>query len=133
MQQFYLDHRQSALPHHLKEKHLYRLLPQDKLIHLFLYLLLLFRIFMSVYKTEHFFGQLLIVGVGLPIIMQSLVNMGVAVSIFPVTGQPLPLISSGGTSIWMTFLALGIVQSVTAGRMVESDEKNPLSILSEAV
>jgi cell division protein FtsW len=100
---------------------------------LFLYLLLLFRIFMSVYKTEHFFGQLLIVGVGLPIIMQSLVNMGVAVSIFPVTGQPLPLISSGGTSIWMTFLALGIVQSVTAGRMAESDEKNPLAILSEAV
>ena len=100
---------------------------------LFLYLLLLFRIFMSVYKTEHFFGQLLIVGVGLPIIIQSLVNMGVAVSIFPVTGQPLPLISSGGTSIWMTFLALGIVQSVTAGRMAESDEKNPLAILSEAV
>ena len=60
-------------------------------------------------------------------------NMGVAVSIFPVTGQPLPLIISGGTSIWMTFLALGIVQSVTAGRMVESDEKNPLSILSETV
>ena len=75
----------------------------------------------------------MIVGVGLPIIIQSLVNMGVAVSIFPVTGQPLPLISSGGTSIWMTFLALGIVQSVTAGRMVESDEKNPLSILSETV
>jgi cell division protein FtsW len=65
--------------------------------------------------------------------MQSLVKMGVAVSIFPVTGQPLPLISSGGTSIWMTFLALGIVQSVTAGRMAESDEKNPLAILSEAV
>ena len=59
--------------------------------------------------------------------------MGVAVSIFPVTGQPLPLISSGGTSIWMTFLALGIVQSVTAGRMAGNDEKNPLTILSEAV
>ena len=100
---------------------------------LFLYLLLLFRIFMCVYKAYDFFGQLLIIGVGLPIIIQSLVNMGVAVSVLPVTGQPLPLISSGGTSIWMTFLALGIVQSVTAGRMAENDEKNPLAILSEAV
>jgi cell division protein FtsW len=88
---------------------------------------------MCVYKANDFFGQLLIIGVGLPIIIQSLVNMGVAVSVLPVTGQPLPLISSGGTSIWMTFLALGIVQSVTAGRMVENDEKNPLAILSEAV
>ena len=59
--------------------------------------------------------------------------MGVAVSVLPVTGQPLPLISSGGTSIWMTFLALGIVQSVSAGRLAENDEKNPLAILSEAV
>ena len=100
---------------------------------LFLYLLLLFRIFMCVYKAYDFFGQLLIIGVGLPIIIQSLVNMGVAVSVLPITGQPLPLISSGGTSIWMTFLALGIVQSVTAGRMAENDEKNPLAILSEAV
>ena len=100
---------------------------------LFLYLLLLFRIFMCVYKANDFFGQLLIIGVGLPIIVQSLVNMGVAVSVLPVTGQPLPLISSGGTSIWMTFLALGIVQSVTAGRIGENDEKNPLAILSETV
>ena len=100
---------------------------------LFLYLLLLFRIFICVYKAYDFFGQLLIIGVGLPIIIQSLVNMGVAVSVLPVTGQPLPLISSGGTSIWMTFLALGIVQSVSAGRLAENDEKNPLAILSEAV
>ena len=88
---------------------------------------------MCVYKANDFFGQLLIIGVGLPIIIQSLVNMGVAVSVLPVTGQPLPLISSGGTSIWMTFLALGIVQSVSAGRLAENDEKNPLAILSEAV
>ena len=100
---------------------------------LFLYLLLLFRIFMCVYKAYDFFGQLLIIGVGLPIIIQSLVNMGVAVSVLPITGQPLPLISSGGTSIWMTFRALGIVQSVSAGRLAENDEKNPLAILSEAV
>jgi cell division protein FtsW len=101
---------------------------------LFLYLLLLFRIFRSAYKTEHFFGQLLIIGLGLPIIVQALVNMGVAVSIFPVTGQPLPLISSGGTSIWMTFLALGIIQSVLANRTnTEEDKNNPLAILSETL
>ncbi|MGB0260885.1 MAG: FtsW/RodA/SpoVE family cell cycle protein [Flavobacteriaceae bacterium] len=102
---------------------------------LFLYLLLLFRIFRSAYKTEHFFGQLLIIGLGLPIIVQALVNMGVAVSIFPVTGQPLPLISSGGTSIWMTFLALGIIQSVLANRTTkeEDNNNNPLAILSETL
>ncbi|MGB0199613.1 MAG: FtsW/RodA/SpoVE family cell cycle protein, partial [Flavobacteriaceae bacterium] len=101
---------------------------------LFLYLLLLFRIFRSAYKTEHFFGQLLIIGLGLPIIVQALVNMGVAVSIFPVTGQPLPLISSGGTSIWMTFLALGIIQSVLANRTnKQEDNNNPLAILSETL
>ena len=39
--------------------------------------------------------------------------MGVAVELLPVTGQPLPLISSGGTSIWMTCIAIGIILSVT--------------------
>ena len=39
--------------------------------------------------------------------------MGVAVELFPVTGQPLPLISSGGTSIWMTCIAIGVILSVT--------------------
>ena len=45
--------------------------------------------------------------------------MGVAVQLFPVTGQPLPLISTGGTSIWMTFLALGIVLSVSVNKIDE--------------
>jgi cell division protein FtsW len=39
--------------------------------------------------------------------------MGVAVELLPVTGQPLPLISSGGTSLWMTCIAIGIILSVT--------------------
>lgn len=102
---------------------------------LFVYLLLLFRIFISAYKQKSFFGQLLILGVGFPVIMQAFINMGVAVAIFPVTGQPLPLISSGGTSMWMTFLALGIVLSVTANREVSSEktEENPIAVLSETV
>jgi cell division protein FtsW len=63
--------------------------------------------------------------------------MAVAVELFPVTGQTLPLISSGGTSIWMTCLALGIILSVSSKREEikdqESVEDNPLEILSEAL
>ena len=80
---------------------------------LFLYLILLFRIIIISYKSNSDFGKLVALSVGLPIILQALINMGVAVQLFPVTGQPLPLISMGGTSIWTTFLALGILLSVS--------------------
>ena len=58
--------------------------------------------------------------------------MGVAVQLFPVTGQPLPLISTGGTSIWMTFLALGIILSVSSNKMSENqlNKDNPINVLS---
>lgn len=101
-----------------------------------LYLFLLFRILIVIHKSTSFFGKLLVVGVGLPIIFRALVNMGVAVELFPVTGLTLPLISSGGTSIWMTCLALGMILSVSAKREViqrEEKEENPLDILSEAL
>ncbi|MDG1343428.1 MAG: FtsW/RodA/SpoVE family cell cycle protein [Flavobacteriaceae bacterium] len=99
---------------------------------LFLYLLLLFRIIIVSYKSNTVFGQLLALGAGLPIIFQAFINMGVAVQLFPVTGQPLPLISTGGTSIWMTFLALGIVLSVSSKESTENlNTDNPLNILSE--
>nr|MCH9661259.1 FtsW/RodA/SpoVE family cell cycle protein [Bacteroidota bacterium] len=60
---------------------------------LLLYLMLLFRLVIVVHKSDSFFGKLLVVGIGLPIIFQALINMGVAVELFPVTGQTLPLIS----------------------------------------
>ena len=99
---------------------------------LLLYLLLLFRIIIVSYKSDTIFGQLLALGAGLPIIFQAFINMGVAVQLFPVTGQPLPLISTGGTSIWMTFLALGIVLSVSTNRKSKSElsSDNPINILS---
>ncbi|WP_339648610.1 FtsW/RodA/SpoVE family cell cycle protein, partial [uncultured Salegentibacter sp.] len=106
------------------------------------YLLLLFRIVIVATKANTVFGKLLVMGVGLPIIFQALINMGVAVELFPVTGQTLPLISSGGTSIWMTCMALGIILSVSAKREEmkereeaekELDNENPLDILSEAI
>ena len=79
----------------------------------FFYMLLFLRFLIRANKTTNLFGKLLIIGLGFPIIIQALINMGVAVELLPVTGQPLPLISSGGTSIWMTCLSLGIILSVT--------------------
>ena len=102
-----------------------------------LYMWLLFRIVIVAQKSDTIFGKLLVLGVGLPIVFQALINMAVAVELFPVTGQTLPLISSGGTSIWMTCLAIGIILSVSAKREElkekEINEDNPLAILSEAI
>ena len=80
---------------------------------LFFYMLLLFRIVVVANANQTVFGKLLVIGVGLPIVFQALINMAVAVELFPVTGQTLPLISSGGTSIWMTCLAIGVVLSAS--------------------
>lgn len=102
-----------------------------------LYIWLLFRIVIVAQKADTIFGKLLVLGVGLPIVFQAMINMGVAVELFPVTGQTLPLISSGGTSIWMTCLAIGIILSVSAKREeikeFENSEDNPLEILSETI
>lgn len=109
---------------------------------MFAYLLLLFRIIIVATKSNTVFGKLLVMGVGLPIVFQALVNMAVAVELFPVTGQTLPLVSSGGTSIWMTCMALGMILSVSAKREElkeselrdnDSELENPLDILSEAI
>ena len=100
-----------------------------------MYLFLLFRIVVVAHKSTSIFGKLLVIGVGLPIIFRAMINMAVAVELFPVTGQNLPLISSGGTSIWMTCLALGMVLSVSAKRQIEPKEEveeTPWDILSEA-
>lgn len=102
-----------------------------------IYLFMLIRIVVIANGSPTYFGKLLAVGVGLPIIFQAFINMGVAVSLLPVTGQTLPLISSGGTAIWMTCLALGIILSASTKNNVEQeqpiaeDETNPLEILSE--
>ncbi|WP_396633593.1 FtsW/RodA/SpoVE family cell cycle protein [Maribacter sp. R86514] len=103
------------------------------------YLFLLFRIVVVANGCASIFSKLLVLGVGLPIVFQALINMAVAVELFPVTGQNLPLISSGGTSSWMTCLAIGIILSASnksiaqesaSGNDVDIDETNPLEILS---
>ncbi|WP_395059297.1 FtsW/RodA/SpoVE family cell cycle protein [Flavobacterium sp.] len=80
---------------------------------MFLYIMLFIRFVIASYKAPTLFGKLLVAGLGFPIIFQAFINMGVAVELLPTTGQTLPLISSGGTSIWMTCAALGIIINVT--------------------
>jgi len=102
-----------------------------------LYMWLLFRIVIVSHKADTIFGKLLVIGVGLPIVFQALINMAVAVELFPVTGQTLPLISSGGTSIWITCMAIGIILSVSSKRQEikeqEELEDSPLDVLSETI
>ncbi len=104
---------------------------------LLLYGYLLFRIVIISQKAKTVFGKLLVLAVGVPIVFQALINMAVAVELFPVTGQTLPLISSGGTSIWMTCIAAGIIVSVSIKKeekeVVQVDDKHPLDILSETL
>jgi cell division protein FtsW len=103
---------------------------------IFIYFLLLFRIVIAAKKANTIFASLLVIGVGLPIIFQAMINMAVASNLFPVTGQTLPLISSGGTSIWMTCFALGMILSVSASKDETEEtilDDNPLDILHEAI
>ena len=100
------------------------------------YALFLLRIIIISNKAESVFGSLLVIALGVPIVFQALINIGVSVELFPITGQPLPLISSGGTSIWMTCIAIGIIQSVRNGTGVQInniEEDSPLDILKETI
>jgi cell division protein FtsW len=104
-----------------------------------LYLLIMFRIVVIANKANTVFGKLLVLGLGLPIIIQAFVNIGVALEVLPVTGQTLPLISSGGTAAWMTCITFGIILSVSATLNKERSEfkndykHNPIAILSEKI
>ena len=102
-----------------------------------LYLLLLYRVVVISYKTTSTFGKLTVIGLGIPILFQAFINIGVALQVLPVTGQNLPMISSGGTSAWMTCIAMGVILSVSAKVEVEEqldfDENNPLNVLSESM
>jgi cell division protein FtsW len=83
------------------------------IIILILYLILLYRGIRIASKCEGSFGSLLAIGLSFSLVFQGMINMAVAVNLFPVTGQPLPLVSMGGTSIWFTCLAIGIILSVS--------------------
>lgn len=84
---------------------------------LLLYLALLYRGMIAAANSERTYGGLLSAGLSFALVMQALVNMGVAVGLGPVTGLTLPLISMGGTSQLFTGLALGIILSVSRGEV----------------
>jgi len=88
-----------------------------------LYLILFYRAIQIAKKSETRFGAILSMGLMFSIVLQALINMGVAVNLLPVTGQPLPLVSMGGTSFVFTSMALGMIQSISAGLQ---KEKEPL-------
>ena len=90
------------------------------IIVLMLYVILFTRVIKVVGKRPLTFGALMAFGLGFLIIVQAMVNMGVSVGLLPVTGQPLPFVSMGGTSLMATGLILGMILSVT--RSIESED-----------
>ena len=93
-----------------------------------LYLIILYRGVRISSKCEGSFGSLLAIGLSFSLVFQGMINMAVAVNLFPVTGQPLPMVSMGGTSIWFTCLAIGIILSVSC----DGQEKTPKNVKLEA-
>ncbi|RPG79317.1 MAG: cell division protein FtsW [Crocinitomicaceae bacterium TMED135] len=81
---------------------------------LILYMILFFRAIRIMNKVESKFASHLVFGLSFMLIFQSFINMGVGVNLLPVTGQPLPLISMGGTSILFTCVSLGIILNVSS-------------------
>ena len=89
-----------------------------------LYLILFYRGIKIAQQAEKSFGTFLAVGLSFSLVFQAMINMAVAVNLFPVTGQPLPLVSMGGTSIWFTCLAIGIILSVSRKTEKPVKQKN---------
>jgi cell division protein FtsW len=91
---------------------------------LFLYLALLYRGMIIVVRSDKAFGGLLSAGLCFSLVIQAMINMGVAVGLGPITGQPLPLLSMGGTSLLFTGISLGIILSVSRGDISENNIAN---------
>jgi cell division protein FtsW len=92
----------------------------------FIYLLLLYRCIKIVIDAPKAFGAFLAVGLGVSLVLQAMINMAVAVGLFPVTGVTLPLVSMGGSSVVFTSIAFGIILSVS--RHIESQNEQELSM-----
>jgi len=89
-----------------------------------LYLVLLWRTVKIVIRTPQAFGAFLAVGLSFSLVIQAFINMGVAVHIFPVTGLPMPLVSMGGTSLFFTSIAFGVILSVSRNSEEENNSEN---------
>ena len=96
-----------------------------------LYLMLTYRAGIIARRCNKLFPKYLVIGSTLIILVQALTNMAVAVNFFPVTGQPLPLISRGGTSIVITCIYIGMILSVS--RYNEAEETEEAEEVGEVV
>ncbi len=96
---------------------------------IFLYLLFLWRSIIIFRRCPFAFGAFLAVGLSFTLVFQAFLNMAVNVNLVPVTGLTLPLVSMGGSSIWFTCLAIGIILSVS--RFVEDTEGNEDLVVEE--
>ncbi len=92
-----------------------------------LYLILLYRSIRIAIRTPRHFGGLLALGISFLLVTQAFINMAVAVRLFPTTGQPLPLLSMGGTSIIFTCLAIAMIISVSRSVFNPEDDTDPAS------
>ena len=96
---------------------------------LFMYLFLLYRVGKIVRKSNRTFQAFLAVGLALSLVIQAMINLAVAVNIFPVTGQTLPFVSMGGTSIIFTSGAFGIILNIS--RHVYSEQEESIDMQQE--
>jgi cell division protein FtsW len=93
-----------------------------------LYLWLFFRAGMIIRRSKSTYGAFLAFGLSMGLVLQAFVNMAVAVGLVPVTGQTLPLVSMGGSSIFFTSMATGMILSVSWGtKEVSGEEEKPLA------
>lgn len=90
-----------------------------------LYLILFFRAIKITTEIPQSFGGFLAFGLSFMLVMQAMINMGVAVGMLPVTGQPLPLVSMGGTSLMFTGCAFGMILSVSKEVKNKSKKNEP--------
>jgi cell division protein FtsW len=96
-----------------------------------MYVIFLFRVIRISIRSPKYFGGLTALGLGLVITIQAFINMGVAVDLFPTTGQPLPLVSMGGTSIVFVAIMFGVILSISK-MDEENDEADQTDELEEA-
>ncbi|MFO7868813.1 MAG: FtsW/RodA/SpoVE family cell cycle protein [Bacteroidales bacterium] len=84
-----------------------------------LYLVILYRAAFIVRKCNYTFPALLVIGLTFSLVFQAFIHMGVAVNLLPATGQPLPIISHGASSLLTTSISFGIILGVS--RKIESE------------
>jgi cell division protein FtsW len=99
-----------------------------------LYLLFLWRSILIFKRCPFAFGAFLAVGLSITLVFQAMLNMAVNVHLVPVTGLTLPMVSMGGSSIWFTSIAIGIVLSVSKYvDEMEGEKKSNAKRAAEAV